>query len=58
MVALARIPGLTHSRVLPKPLYFQCPPLDSLGGPKIDYSSLGDELEKTLELLSETGYTS
>ena len=34
------------------------PPLDSLGGPKIDYSSLGEELESTLELLSETGYTS
>ena len=34
------------------------PPLDSLGGPKVDYSSLGDELENTLELLSETGYTS
>jgi iron(III) transport system substrate-binding protein len=34
------------------------PPLDSLGGPKVDYSSLGDELENTLELLNETGYTS
>jgi iron(III) transport system substrate-binding protein len=34
------------------------PPLDSLGGPEIDLSQLGSELESTLELLSETGYTS
>jgi iron(III) transport system substrate-binding protein len=34
------------------------PPLDSLGGPDIDYASLGEELERTLELLNETGYTS
>ena len=34
------------------------PPLASLGGPTLDYSSLGQELERTLELLSETGYTS
>ena len=34
------------------------PPLDSLGGPELDYASLGDELERTLELLNETGYTS
>ncbi|HEU0303057.1 MAG TPA: iron ABC transporter substrate-binding protein [Gaiellaceae bacterium] len=34
------------------------PPLASLGGPELDYASLGDELERTLELLNETGYTS
>jgi iron(III) transport system substrate-binding protein len=34
------------------------PPLDSLGGPKLDYAALGEELERTLELLNETGYTS
>jgi len=34
------------------------PPLASLGGPDIDYSTLGEELEGTLELLNETGYTS
>jgi iron(III) transport system substrate-binding protein len=34
------------------------PPLESLGGPDVDYRTLGDELERTLELLNETGYTS
>jgi iron(III) transport system substrate-binding protein len=34
------------------------PPLESLGGPDIDYTTLGEELERTLELLNETGYTS
>jgi iron(III) transport system substrate-binding protein len=34
------------------------PPLDSLRGPEIDLTRLGEELEPTLELLSETGYTS
>jgi iron(III) transport system substrate-binding protein len=34
------------------------PPIESLGGPDIDYTALGEELETTLELLNETGYTS
>ena len=34
------------------------PPLESLEGPDIDYAALGEELERTLELLNETGYTS
>ena len=34
------------------------PPIESLGGPDIDYTALGEELERTLELLNETGYTS
>jgi iron(III) transport system substrate-binding protein len=34
------------------------PPLESLSGPEIEYTALGEELERTLELLSETGYTS
>jgi iron(III) transport system substrate-binding protein len=34
------------------------PPLTSLGGPDVDYATLGDELERTLELLNVTGYTS
>jgi iron(III) transport system substrate-binding protein len=34
------------------------PPLESLQGPQLDLSRLGKELEPTLELLSETGYTS
>jgi iron(III) transport system substrate-binding protein len=34
------------------------PPIDSLGGPDVDYAALGEELEATLELLNETGYTS
>jgi iron(III) transport system substrate-binding protein len=34
------------------------PALESLSGPDIDFTALGDELELTLELLNETGYTS
>jgi iron(III) transport system substrate-binding protein len=34
------------------------PPLESLEGPNVDFTSLGEELERTLELLNETGYTS
>ena len=34
------------------------PPLASLSGPELDLSKLGSELESTLQLLSETGYTS
>ena len=34
------------------------PPLDELEGPDVPLEALGPELEKTLELLSETGYTS
>jgi iron(III) transport system substrate-binding protein len=34
------------------------PALESLSGPDIDFTALGDELERTLELLNETGYTS
>jgi iron(III) transport system substrate-binding protein len=34
------------------------PPLDGLEGPDIDLTQLGEKLESTLELLSETGYTS
>jgi iron(III) transport system substrate-binding protein len=34
------------------------PPLASLTGPDLDLSRLGAELESTLKLLSETGYTS
>jgi iron(III) transport system substrate-binding protein len=34
------------------------PPLSSLRGPDVDLAALGPELESTLELLSETGYTS
>ena len=34
------------------------PPLVSLAGPEIDLSTLGGELEATLKLLSDTGYTS
>jgi iron(III) transport system substrate-binding protein len=34
------------------------PPIESLGGPDIGYAALGEELETTLELLNETGYTS
>jgi iron(III) transport system substrate-binding protein len=41
--------------VTPKP---GLPPLDSLAGPEIDLSTLGGELEATLELLSDAGYTS
>jgi iron(III) transport system substrate-binding protein len=33
------------------------PPLDGLEGPDIDLTQLGEKLESTLELLSETGYT-
>jgi iron(III) transport system substrate-binding protein len=33
------------------------PPLDSLGGPQIELDDLGPELEKTLELLNEYGFT-
>ena len=33
------------------------PPLDSLGGPKLQLDQLGPELEKTLELLNEVGFT-
>ena len=32
------------------------PPLDELGGPDVDLSSFGAELEATVELLRETGY--
>jgi iron(III) transport system substrate-binding protein len=34
------------------------PPLDSLGGPDIQLDALGGELEATLELLNEVGFTS
>jgi iron(III) transport system substrate-binding protein len=34
------------------------PALESLSGPDIDFTALGHELERTLELLNETGYTS
>jgi iron(III) transport system substrate-binding protein len=34
------------------------PPLASLTGPDLDLSKLGSELEATLKLLSDTGYTS
>lgn len=34
------------------------PPFSSLGGPNVDLAGLGGELERTLELLNETGYTS
>lgn len=34
------------------------PPLASLGGPNVALGSFGNELKRTLELLSETGYTS
>ena len=34
------------------------PPFESLGGPDVDFTTLGEELEPTLELLNETGYTS
>ena len=34
------------------------PPIQSLGGPDVDFTELGEELERTLELLNETGYTS
>jgi iron(III) transport system substrate-binding protein len=34
------------------------PPLDELKGPDVPLEALGPELEKTLELLSETGFTS
>src|SRR5688572_9679439 len=34
------------------------PPIVSLGGPDVDFTTLGEELERTLELLNETGYTS
>jgi len=34
------------------------PPIESLGGPDVDFTILGEELERTLELLNETGYTS
>jgi iron(III) transport system substrate-binding protein len=40
------------------PVKADLPPLESLGGPEIAYTSLGEELERTLELLNETGYTS
>ena len=33
------------------------PPLDSLRGPQIDLDELGAELEQTLELLNEVGFT-
>jgi iron(III) transport system substrate-binding protein len=33
------------------------PPLADLAGPRVQYSTLGPELERTLELLSQTGYT-
>jgi iron(III) transport system substrate-binding protein len=34
------------------------PPLDELEGPAVDLTALGPELERTLELLNELGYTS
>ncbi len=36
------------------------PSLEELAdaGPDVDFARFGDELERTLELLSETGYTS
>jgi iron(III) transport system substrate-binding protein len=34
------------------------PPLDSLEGPDVDLDALGPELEETLEMLNEAGYTS
>jgi iron(III) transport system substrate-binding protein len=34
------------------------PPLERLGGPRIELDELGPELERTLELLSELGFTS
>ncbi len=34
------------------------PPLDELQGPSVSLGALGDELERTLELLNEAGYTS
>ena len=34
------------------------PPLGRLGGGDVDLARLGDELERTLEILNETGYTS
>ena len=33
------------------------PPLDSLRGPDVDLDALGPELEKTLEMLNEAGFT-
>ena len=33
------------------------PPLDRLGGPDIPLDDLGPQLERTLELLNETGFT-
>jgi iron(III) transport system substrate-binding protein len=33
------------------------PPLDTLQGPDVELDTFGDELEDTLELLSETGWT-
>ena len=33
------------------------PPLDELEGPDIDLAELGPELEETLELLNEVGFT-
>ena len=43
--------------IAPKP---GVPTLDELAdaGPDVDLSAFGDELEQTLELLNETGYTS
>ena len=41
--------------IAPKP---GLPSLDSLRGPEIELDRLGAELEQTLELLNETGYTS
>jgi iron(III) transport system substrate-binding protein len=34
------------------------PPLETLAGPQIELDALGPELERTLELLSEVGFTS
>ena len=34
------------------------PPLSQLQGPDVDLSSFGPELERTVELLRETGYLS
>ena len=33
------------------------PPIEELQGPEVDLSKFGDELEKTLELLNEVGFT-
>jgi iron(III) transport system substrate-binding protein len=41
--------------IAPKP---GLPPLDELQGPDVELTALGAELERTLELLNELGYTS